>query len=1011
MTNKYLPSQFEAKWVEKWEKEKVYQTPKLTTDNRKLKTYCLSMFPYPSGAGLHVGHVRIYTGTDVLARYLRMKGYAVLHPMGWDAFGLPAENAAIAARKNPMDMVPKNIANFKRQMKMLGFSYDWDREFSTTDPEYYKWTQWLFIQFFKMGLLYKKNAPINFCPKCKTGLAEEEVLSDGTHERCGNKIEKRELPQWLFRITDYADRLLADLHGLDWPEGILEMQRNWIGKKEGINITYSVINPKSEILNPKQIQNSKFKIQNSEIIGTITCFTTRPDTNFGATFIVVAPEHKFVASLLSERLKVKSEKLKEIKKYVEQAASKTELERVVEGRKKTGVFTGFYAVNNLNGRLMPIWISDFALATVGTGAVVGVPGHDIRDFEFAKQFSLEIVRVVVGKDGDRSAITKKEQVQESAFAEASADKEGEMMNSGFLDGLPTEKAKEKIMDYLEEKGFGKRVVSYHLRDWIFSRQRYWGEPIPMIYCEDCAKKKISYWDTIKNPKSKIPSSKQILNSNIQNSKQKKNLRGLGFRDLNLFGASNLEFKISLAGWFPVPENELPVKLPYVKSYQPTETGESPLAKILEFVNTKCPNCGGSARRETDTMPNWAGSCWYFLAFAFANALNSNNQAPNSKQCQNTNDQNSKSLKSFEFRNSNLFGIWNLEFSDSIRQWLPVDCYLGGAEHAVLHLLYSRFWVKALRDLKLLDFSEPFLRLRNVGMVLAEDHRKMSKSLGNVINPDDVVTEYGADTLRIYEMFMAPFSSEIAWSTKALQGAYRFLTRIWQIYQNPAMLTNNKNEEDKKLVTKLQRTILKVSSDITNVKFNTAIAAMMEFINAWEETSTEKPPRLDKNNLPGTRKNLRGLTSFIKIKTSKVNVGLNDRTSQVNGDKRQLSVGHAKQFLQLLAPLAPFVTEQIWREVFKEQNSIHLSLWPKAEGKIVDEEIVIPVQVNGKLRATISVVSNQLSVKSVTEKVLKQEKVKKYLAGKKYKIIYVPGKILNFVTTPRITPTRWIKIYV
>lgn len=834
MSNRYQPQEFEKKWVEEWEKNKIYQA---VPGNKK--QYVLAMFPYPSGAGLHVGHVRNYTGTDVVARYFRMNGQSVLHPMGWDAFGLPAENAAVKAKKNPMDMVPEHIATFKKQMKSLGFSYDWDREFTTTDPNYYKWTQWLFIQFYKMGLLYKKNAPINYCPKCKTGLAEEEVLADGTHERCGNKIEKRDLPQWVFKITKYADRLLSDLEGLDWPKGILEMQRNWIGKKEGININY--------------------KIKGSDEV--ITCFTTRPDTNFGATFIVLAPEHEFVKKINRD----------DVKKYVKETASKSEQERLNEGKKKTGVFTGFYAINNLNGKEIPVWVSDFVLSGFGTGAVVGVPGHDLRDFEFAKEFGIDIIRVVVGKDGSKSEITNREQVQEE---------EGTMINSEFLDGLDIHVATKKIMDHFEEKGWGERVTTYHLRDWIFSRQRYWGEPIPMVNCEKC-------------------------------------------------------------GWNPIPESELPLKLPYVKSYEPTETGESPLSVIPEFVNTKCPKCAGAAKRETDTMPNWAGSCWYFLAFSFWNQekANSNNQVPSNKQIKNSN-----------LDVGNCLDTWNLEFGTSMKQWLPVDWYLGGAEHAVLHLLYSRFWVKALYDLKLLDFKEPFLRLRNQGMILAEDHRKMSKSFGNVINPDDVISEFGADALRIYEMFMAPFNQEISWATKSLQGSYRFVKRVWDLFQqynNETMKQSSK--EDMQLVVKLQKTIQKVTSDIPEVKFNTSIASMMEFLNYYEKN----PQGLSKEN--------------------------------------------AKKFLQILAPFAPFMTEEIWKNIFGEKESIHLSVWPKVSGEIIEEEIILPVQINGKLRETIKIQRSDIrDQKSVEKLAMSSEKVKKYITSKPVKTIYVPGKILNFI---------------
>lgn len=881
---KYQPQQFESKWVDQWEREKVYQTPKLGPNDKKRKVYCLSMFPYPSGAGLHVGHVRIYTATDVMARYFRMKGKAVLHPMGWDAFGLPAENAAIKAKKNPIDMVPKNIANFKKQMKRLGFSYDWNREFSTTDPEYYRWTQWLFIQFFKMGLLYKKKTPINYCPKCKTGLAEEEVLPDGTHERCGSQITKKQLPQWIFRITKYADRLLSDLQGLDWPEGILAMQKNWIGRSEGTEV--------------------KFKVQASNLKdGEIKVFTTRVDTIYGVTALVLAPEHRLVGEILALRDNLPNRE--EIRDYVEKAKRKLDLIRTDLSKEKTGIFTGFYGQHPLTGERIPVWIADYVLGWYGGGAVMVVPAHDERDFEFAKKFNLSIKTVI--KPRKIANHGREKNVQLGVFTDY-----GILVNSGEFDGLTSQEAIKKISERLEKLNLGKRAVSYKLRDWIFSRQRYWGEPIPMVYCRTCAQRKISYWDT-----------------------------GEGKRLLNDKDFKNLELKINdLYGWFPVSESELPIKLPYVKSYQPTETGQSPLAKIDSFVKTKCPNCGGPARRETDTMPNWAGSCWYFLAFAFADRLNSNSN-----------------VQKPEFKNSN-FRTWNLEFNPLMKDWLPVDWYLGGAEHAVLHLLYSRFWIKALQDLKLLDFSEPFLRLRSVGMVLAEDHRKMSKSLGNVINPDDVVSQYGADTLRIYEMFMAPFSSEISWSTEALQGGYRFLTKIWQIYHNSDKLTSNKNKEDKNLVAKLQKTILKVSSDITNVKFNTAIATMMGFIKAWEKRVAKQ----QKGELTG-----------------------------------KLSLDNAKKFLQILAPFAPFITEEIWREVFGEKKSIHLSSWPEVKKLILDEQITIPIQVDGKLRGTIKVKREKLKDKSYLENLaLKQEKINKYLRGREYKLIYLEGRILNFV---------------
>lgn len=840
---KYNPSEFESKMFELWEKEGVYSTTNVSNSKPDNKAYCLSMFPYPSGAGLHVGHVRIYTGTDVMARYFKMIGRKVLHPMGWDAFGLPAENAAIKAKKNPIDMVPGNIANFKRQMNMLGLSYDWKREFSTTDPSYYKWTQWLFIQFFKMGLLYKRNTPIHWCPKCKTGLAEEEVLANGTHERCGSEITKKELPQWIFRITAYAEQLLEDLKLLDWPKGILEMQKNWIGKKTGINITYAI----------------------EGIDELLTCFTTRPDTNFGATFIVIAPEHPLVQKILDKKIKVDEELIEKLKEYRDKAMSKSEMERESEGKKKTGAFTGLYAINNLNGKKLPVWISDFVLMGFGTGAVVGVPAHDIRDFDFANTFGIEVIRVVKGKDNDVSPITNREQVQEE---------EGIMMNSEFLNGMDIHAATVKIMDYLEEKKWGKRVTTYHLRDWIFSRQRYWGEPIPMVYCESCAKNNSAQY----NEKFTIPE----------------------------------EVKTANKGWIPLSDTQLPLELPYTASYEPTDTGESPLSAISGFSDVKCPACGGKATRETDTMPNWAGSCWYFMRFA--------------------QDKRNETLEEF------IAGLQN-------SPWMPVDWYLGGAEHAVLHLLYARFWVKALRDLGLVNYPEPFLRLRNVGMVLAEDHRKMSKSWGNTINPDDVVAQYGADTLRMYEMFMAPFNMEIAWSTAALQGGHRFLKRLWALYNSKPKDESLKSNPE--LVNKLNKTIQKVGDDIAQTKFNTAIAALMEFLNAYEANP-------------------------------------------------ELSSDEAKKFIQIIAPFAPFITEKIWRDVFNEKTSIHLSNWPtQTQVDIKETSVEVPVQVNGKFRGTVKVLVG-VGQDEIVKEVLIAEGIKKYLEGKKYRLIFVKGKICNFV---------------
>lgn len=880
MAVKYQPKKFEDKLNKNWQKEKVYKTSSGTGKN-----YVLSMFPYPSGSGLHVGHVRIYTGTDVLARYFRMNDQSVLHPMGWDAFGLPAENAAIKAKKNPMDMVPTNIITFKRQMNMLGLSYDWDKELATTDPNYYKWTQWLFVQFFKMGLLYKKNTPINFCPKCKTGLAEEEVLSNGTHERCGTKIEKKELPQWIFRITTYAERLLKDLEGLDWPKGILDMQKNWIGKKEGTEIEFLIL-------------NSKFKIK---------VFTTRVDTIYGVTAIVVSPEH-FLA-------KEAAKKSKEVSSYIEKSQIKSDLQREDITREKTGVKTDFMAIHPLTGNELPVYVGDYVLGSYGTGAVMVVPAHDERDFLFAKKYGLKIKTVVV-KPGIKGS--KRDKV----FAD-----DGTLIDSEDFNGLNSKEAIIKITDHLKKKNLGTPKISYHLRDWIFSRQRYWGEPIPMVFCENCAEKRISWWETDEGKTFKKSYQTIIkLDQTIQN---------------------------DLVGWFPLFEQNLPLELPYLKSYEPTDTGESPLAKIKDWTKTTCPHCGLPARRETDTMPNWAGSCWYYIAFSFW-------------------EQEKANLK-FKIKNLKLIENLKLKIENS-KKWLPVDWYLGGAEHAVLHLLYARFWTKALKDLGLLNFSEPFLRLRNVGMVLAEDHRKMSKSFGNTINPDDIVIEYGADTLRVYEMFMAPFNAEIAWSMSSLQGAYRFLNRIWEIYHKTFQKQNGRTSEvkeersdgktsevneiaRKRLIIKLNKTIEKVTNDIKETKFNTAIASMMGFLNDW--------------------------SAFAGASINKEDSGLSDKD--------------AKKFLQILAPFAPFMTEEIWQGVFGEKKSIHLSSWPQAEKVTIEDEIKIPVQVNGKVRSVITA-RRDATEEIIVDTAVNDVRVSKFLMGKQYKSIYIKNKILNLVVS-------------
>ncbi|OGK16859.1 hypothetical protein A2862_04110, partial [Candidatus Roizmanbacteria bacterium RIFCSPHIGHO2_01_FULL_38_41] len=677
MSKDFDPQKFEKKWIEKWEEEKVYAAG---NPSKERKMYTLVMFPYPSGAGLHTGHARVYTGTDVLARFYRMNGYQVLHPMGWDGFGLPAENAAIKEKKNPREVTESNIATFKRQMKMLGFSYDWEKEINTTDPEYYAITQWLFIQFFKHGLLYKKDTPVYYCDFCKTGLAQEEVMADGTHERCGNVVTKKKLPQWIFKITTYAESLLQGLEGLDWPNGILEMQKNWIGRREGINITYDVVQiddrgrwvARSEGspngADPDSSRGSTGwegeRDRPQQPVDTITCFTTRPDTNFGATFIVIAPEHKFAQKILQKKIKIQDEaQYQSIETYIKSSLQKTERERLSEGGKKTGVFTGFYAINHLNNRLMPVWISDFVLADVGTAAVVGVPGHDMRDFEFAKAHNIDILRVVVGSDRDISPIIRKEQIQEE---------EGTMINSGFLDNMDIHKATKEIMNYLVQKGWGEMVITYHLRDWIFSRQRYWGEPIPMVFCKKCAGDKISYWDK-----------HEVETYDLHVSGRDQSTRTIYKNSSDLIK----DIKETMYGWFPLSDKDLPLKLPEVQSYEPNQSGESPLVQMRDWVKTSCPHCGGEARRETDTMPNWAGSCWYFFAFAM-------NQVPSSKSQTSSLDQISPPAGGLKSQISN-------------SSWLPVDWYIGGAEHAVLHLLYARFWMHALHDMKLIPFREPF----------------------------------------------------------------------------------------------------------------------------------------------------------------------------------------------------------------------------------------------------------------------------------------------------------------
>ena len=860
----YQPSQFENKVQDQWEKEEIYKTKKTGE-----KQYVLVMFPYPSGSGLHTGHARIYTASDVIARYSRMNGKSVLFPMGWDAFGLPAENAAIKLGKNPSDLTNEYIKNFKNQIKRLGLSNDWENELSTSDPKYYAITQWLFIQFFKAGLLYKKDTEVYFCEHCKTGLAQEEVLADGTHERCGNKVVKKNLPQWIFRITKYADRLLNDLEppssrdksetsegpsGLDWPKGILEMQKNWIGKKEGM-IIHHAINTLPE--------------------HTLDTFTAYPAWSYADTFIAVAPEHPFVEKLLHGDIEPSSETdTHTLGEYIKKSLSKSEIDRMTNDTNKTGVFTGFYAIDPFRGAKMPIWVADFVLMDFGTGAV-RCSAHDSRDFEFAKKYSIPL-REVVARTAGKPVNAH--------------DNRGLLLDSGKFTGMEVGEIGRAFSDWVEKHGIGERRTSYHLRDWIFSRQRYWGEPIPMVFCKSCADKKISY------KPDKIYLSSPKIDQNIT-----ENWR---------------EIASEMVGWFPLDEKILPLELPYLEKYEPTGTGESPLSQVTDWVETKCPQCGGEARRETDTMPNWAGSSWYFLAYPFWN----------------------QSDKTFDLN--------GVKEKKAIDNWLPVDWYIGGADQAVLHLLYARFWTKILYDLGYITFNEPFLKLHSVGMVIGEDNRKMSKSFGNVISPDTVIEEYGADALRIYEMFMAPFNQEIVWSTSALQGSYRFVKRVWQLFNTSAKMTQDKTNSDNNIVIELQNVIIKISSDISDVKFNTSIAAMMQFINVWEDGGV-------------------------------------------------LDFDNAKKFLQVLAPFAPFLTDQLWRDVLGEKTSIHLSEWPKADEKYLSIGIIkLPVQVDGKMRDVIQV-TNDTNEDEVVKLSRSSNKVKKFLTDN-YEVKYVLGRIINFI---------------
>lgn len=802
MINAYSPKDIEKKWQDIWDKEEAF---KVENDYTKPKYYALVEFPYPSGQGLHVGHPRPYTALDIIARKRRMQGYNVLYPMGWDAFGLPTENYAIKNQIHPKIVTENNVAHFKSQLKALGYSFDWNREINTTDPHYYKWTQWIFLKLFEKGLAYKSEMPINWCTSCKVGLANEEVVN-GVCERCGSEVVRKVKSQWMLKITEYAEKLIEDLELVDYIDKVKVSQKNWIGRSVGAEVD--------------------FKLSGKD--DTLTVFTTRPDTLFGATYMVISPEHPYV-----DKYKDEIKNFDAILEYRDFASKKSDFERTELVKEKTGVvLEGLTAINPANGKEIPIWISDYVLMTYGTGAIMAVPAHDERDWDFAKKFNLPIVEVVGGGS-----------VEEAAYTNTDT---GIMVNSDFLNGLEVADAKTKMIAWLEEKGIGKKKVNYKLRDWVFSRQRYWGEPIPLVHCDKC-------------------------------------------------------------GYVAIPESELPLMLPEVDSYQPTDNGESPLATMTDWVETTCPCCGGKAQRETDTMPQWAGSSWYFLRYIDP----MNDEAFASKE--------------------------------AIDYWMPVDWYNGGMEHTTLHLLYSRFWHKFLYDLGLVSTPEPYQKRTSHGMILGENNEKMSKSRGNVINPDDIINEFGADTLRAYEMFIGAFELSAAWSNEGVKGCRRFLERVWKLQD---MLVDG-DEYSKELETRMHQTIKKVTLDYENLKFNTAIAAMMSLVN-----------------------------DFYRV--------------------GKVTKGEFATLIILLNPVVPHVTEELWQEIGKE-GRVYEATWPEYdEEKTVEDTIEIAVQINGKVKATVSV-GREDEQDAVREIVMALESIATLVEGKTIvKEIYVKGRIYNIV---------------
>lgn len=795
----------EKKWQKYWADNKTFQT---TEDSAKEKFYALDMFPYPSGQGLHVGHPEGYTATDILSRMKRAQGYNVLHPMGWDAFGLPAEQYALDTGNDPAEFTAHNIETFRRQINSLGFSYDWEREINTTDPSYYKWTQWIFIKLYEKGLAYEAEVAVNWCPALGTVLANEEVI-DGKSERGGHPVFRKPMKQWMLKITAYAERLLEDLELVDWPDSIKDMQRNWIGKSVGANVSFTVKDTEQDF----------------------TIFTTRPDTLFGATYCVMAPELDLVEKITTP------EQEAEIKAYIEKVSLKSDLDRTDLSKEKTGVFTGAYAVNPVNGKEIPIWISDYVLASYGTGAIMAVPAHDQRDYEFAKTFGLEITPVLAGG-----------QIEKEAFLE-----DGPHINSDFLDGLGKEEAIAKINAWLEEKGLGKKETTYRLRDWLFARQRYWGEPIPVIHWED--------------------------------------------------GTSTT-----------LAESELPLLLPKTDEIKPSGTGESPLANITDWVNVTDPETGMKGRRDTNTMPQWAGSSWYYLRFIDP-----------------ANDE-------------------MIADPEKLKEWLPVDIYIGGAEHAVLHLLYARFWYKFLYDIGVVPTKEPFQKLFNQGMILGENNEKMSKSKGNVVNPDDVVEKYGADTLRMYEMFMGPLDASIAWNENGLEGSRKFLDRVWRLLMDEEGQLRDRvtTFNDQGLDVAYHQTVKKVTEDFEQLRFNTAISQLMVFVNEAYKA-------------------------------------------------KALPVEYMKGFVQLLAPIAPHLGEELWVALTNSDEGITYAAWPTYdEAFLVQDEIEVVFQVNGKLKAKAQA-SKEITKDELETLAMTNEKIQEAIKGKTIrKVIVIPGKLVNIV---------------